>query len=634
MIEKYCHVPAFDPIHGQNVWILGDGFEKTASIIKEAQVSPEIERAIGKFTKQAGHRYVLVNGIGAGEFWSSNKNGDFFPESGLEHRGEDYGYETFLSGHNFVHHNNKDPKFAVGQIKVSHYNKAMHRCEQVLETNLSLLAKVDPEIYEKVASGQPVDVSMGSKCDFDVCTYCSNRAPTRNEYCQHLKEAMNQILPNGQKICAYTPHPRFFDMSFVKRGADVTAKALMYLDKQASDETAIEHLGEIRTCPDPLVHEAAECERPIREPEFQDDARATALLLEATEPRIPQETLRAMGKVGFVQTLSTASHLGIVLKPEEFQYLALCEMGKTEIAEKCAAAGAVVDISESGSWFDPSIKTIAAQTDPENWSHEVGHLLAPFVSHRSAFAPFVEKRANAAFMMPDALIVKCAAASDVKVASFMTPELAAAVGLGYIIYRKGLPEADIDKVKKALSDPNTSKRLIPVLIALVAGGSVIDRMMSFEPPTTLLGPDEPKTAGVTSEVLGPVGATYLYSAYAKHKAEQGKPINGLEHAAMDYPLPISLASIAGVAALKRRMKGTMPKKAAMISSVAVDASKKEMSKESTMVGDAALALGSGMYHPADTLGMLADMAIPAGIAGAVSLSKKIVSGKEKPHKNR
>lgn len=617
MIEKYCHVLAFDPIHGQNVFVLGGEMEKSASIIKAAAVSDEIAEAIEGLKPEKGIRHVLVNGIGAGEFWSSNRNGDYFPESGLKHGSDDYGYNTFLKGHNFVHHNNKDPKVAVGGIKFAHYNPRMHRCELILATDMGKLARADEDIYKKIAAGEPVDVSMGSKCDFDVCSICSKRSATRNEYCEHLKEAMNQVLDDGRKVYAYTPHPRFFDMSYVTKGADVTAKALHYLDKAASDKTEPETFTlssekvAVSKCPDPKIHEAAECEASFQEPEFPADHKQAVALLEATEPRISQAKLAALSKLSFTEVLSTLSHMGMVLCPEEYQYLALSALGNPELADKMASARIAIDPAEYGSWFDPSIKAIRAQTSSDNVSAKVAELVVDLVPSRSVFEPYFTDRLSKIARMSREVLLKCAESNVItKSAAFMTAELAASLALGYLIYRKGVPATESEAIQKVIHNPDMSGRVMTVLIPLIAAGSIVDKMLDTSE----------KSAGAASEIIAPIGGTYLYSAYAKRKEQQGRPLSGVEHMFKDYPLPLSLAAVGGATSLARRFRGTMPKKAGTISGVTKNA-------ESGLL----LALGSGLYRPraSGVLGYLADAGIAEGITLGVGGVKKFINGKSK-----
>jgi hypothetical protein len=627
VIEKYCHIPAFDPINGQQVFVLptNDIFEKTASIVKQAQVSDEIAQVIDGITPESGHRYVLVNGIGSGEFWSSNKNGDYFPELGLSKKGSEYGYETFMQGHNFIHHENKDPMKAVGTIKAAHYNPRMHRCELVLDTDMNKLATADPAIYEKVANGEPVDVSMGSKCDFDVCSICSNRASNRSEYCSHLKTAMNQILDDGRKVYAYTPHPRFFDMSYVTKGADVTAKALHYLSKAASAHSGpgTEPRRTV-TCPDPALHETAECEPSYTTPYFTPDKLAAVTILEVVEPGISSETIDEMAKVGFHEALSTCSHLGIVLKPEEYQRLTLICLGEKEAAEKAEAAGAVIDPSDH-SWFDPEIKTIDKQTDPARFSPKVASLVCDHIQSRSVFEPYFSTRLDKASKVPARIFEKLAQRESIEknAASFMTPEIAAALALGYVVYRKGVPKSDIEAVRKAIHDPKMAKKVVAILVPLIAAGSVIDHMLGFTPPTGTV-----KKAGIGTEVVLPVAGSYLYSAYARRKAERGRRVSGLEHMFIDYPLPMAVGGVAGIQALKRKFGRTTGKTSGIISDV--ERRTPEMEKDAVL-GGMVYALGSGIYRPraSGAIGYAVDESIASALGLTLAGLKKLVSGNTK-----
>jgi hypothetical protein len=613
MIEKRSHVQAYDPVHGQNVFVLGGELEKTASIVKIAEVSDVIAQAIEGLKAEPGHRYVLVNGIGAGEFWGSNRNGDYFPEGGLKHAGEDYGFRTFLAGHNFLHHENKDPLKAVGTVKCAHYNTKMHRVELLLDTDLAKLAKADPEIYEKVANGDPVDVSMGSKCDFDVCSICSHRAATRQEYCAHLKTAMNQVMDGGQKAYAYTPHPRFFDISYVTKGADVTAKALHYLDKQASLADNVVSRLKAAACPAPEMHEKVASQATYSLPSFKEDDRCVVALLEAVEPTIPFEALAGMAKIGFNETLSTCTNLGVILKPEEYQAVALVALGHEKEARAAYDAGASIDPSTAGSWFDPSLRPIKAQISSDNMSEKVAEIICDFVPERSIFEPFFSSRIESISHVPSATLSKIASANAImkEASSFMTAELAAALALGYLIYRGGTPGAATETLREALSKPGMSKKVLTVLLPLMAAGSVVDKMLNYQPQTSL------KTAGWGAGWVAPVAGTYLYSAYAKRKAERGEPISGLEHMAIDYPLPLALGAVAGIKGLTRKIRGTTGKTGGIIS---------DMNKSGSQ--DLALALGSGFYRPraSGLAGYAADSVIAVGLAKLFGSLKNLVTG--------
>lgn len=617
MIEKYARVEAVDPVNGQQIFILPAAHEKTASLVKEAQVAPEIEEAIRNLEKRAGHAYVLVNALGAYEHWGPNRNHDAFTENGLKYGSDEYGYRTFNSARVNLHHDNKDPAKGVGTVKAAHYNDEMHRVELLLDIDMAKVKGRDPDIHEKIANGEPCDFSMGCKCDYDVCTQCGNKAANRSEYCPCLMKHGGEILPDGRRIAAYTPHPRFFDISAVTKGADVTAKSLHYIGKVASEggETRADAEAKKRgaACPDPSMHESVSCEQ--EDPEFPASHKNAVFILEAVEPSIPAETLNALAKSGFAEALSTASHFGIIYRPEEYQRIALAALGLQGLADRLDKEGAVIDIT-GGTWFDADLQAVPEHSSADRLAPRSAELLAAHVAERSAWEPFFSHRLAKAARIPTGTITKLASSRSLRktAGNVLTPEIAAALSLGYLIYRKGVPAASTDAIEKAIKNPEMAKKVVAILIPLIAAGSVVDAMFNFRPPTGK------KTAGVASNVLLPVGGTYLYSAYARRKAEQGRPVTGLQHLFIDYPLPLALAGVAGMSALSRKMKGTK--------SSSPDRMSDAMKKRADFATDMVLGFGSGAYRArlSGLLGILADAAVFSGAAKAAKGVAGVVAG--------
>lgn len=253
-------------------------FEKTAA----PHLLPEVARYIGNLRPTKDAQYVLLNALGAGEFWGSNINGDFFPEAALIHAPADwkhnplidaitsrdwpYGYPTFYAAKPFLHHRNKDfaphnhPKFGV--VELSAWNDRMKRVELVCRIDKDLCERFGGmSLWDKLQAGQFPDVSMGCKVPYDTCSICldwdayrkaqakfdpkRHKTPgdavlevhkknpirgvsiTRKDYCEHAKSQMGQILRDGRKVFVYNDYPKFFDISFVFVGADKTAKVMM-----------------------------------------------------------------------------------------------------------------------------------------------------------------------------------------------------------------------------------------------------------------------------------------------------------------------------------------------------------------------------------------------------------------------
>lgn len=64
------------------------------------------------------------------------------------------------------------------------------------------------------------------------CSICLNHAPTRVQYCDHLRFRMRDVI-NGVKVAALNPNCKFFDISWVVRPADPNA----YMLKKVADES-------------------------------------------------------------------------------------------------------------------------------------------------------------------------------------------------------------------------------------------------------------------------------------------------------------------------------------------------------------------------------------------------------------
>jgi hypothetical protein len=199
-------------------------------------------------------RYILLHAIGAGEYWGSNKNGDYFPEWSL--KGDsippdvmkyirerslpvpaEYGYRTFETyGFPFRHHNNSDRIYSIGErVCCAAYNDRMHRIELII----FIFKHKAPDLVEKIDKGIPIAWSMGSKLPFDVCSVCFNPARTRKQYCKHLSSMLNKVLPGGVKVFSYNYFPRFFDISEVTVPADRSAYDLKKVAEDLTSGAAV-----------------------------------------------------------------------------------------------------------------------------------------------------------------------------------------------------------------------------------------------------------------------------------------------------------------------------------------------------------------------------------------------------------
>jgi hypothetical protein len=153
--------------------------EKAASFFSMGKTAspllPSVRDLLENIRPDPRRIYILVNALGAGEYWGSNINGDYFPESALIHRGPDYGYETFRTAGLFKHHVNKDASRSFGNILLSAWHDHMKRVELVIEVDRDKAALFGAtDVCDKLDQGMFPDVSMGCKVPYDLCSNCTD----------------------------------------------------------------------------------------------------------------------------------------------------------------------------------------------------------------------------------------------------------------------------------------------------------------------------------------------------------------------------------------------------------------------------------------------------------------------------
>lgn len=210
-------------------------------LVKEAATS-EITNFISNLKPKEGFTYLHINAMTAGEWYSSNRNGDWFPEENLKKY-----HKTFETtpAHVFRSHINKNPEIAHGKVIFSIYNDNMHRVELIAECPNELVS----DINTRINAGDFPTTSMACRTPYDTCSICGNQAKSRQEYCTHLSSQLNKLFPDGKKVYAINDAPlHFFDISIVVRPADVNSSILQkvaYEDTIGSAELAeIEGLSE------------------------------------------------------------------------------------------------------------------------------------------------------------------------------------------------------------------------------------------------------------------------------------------------------------------------------------------------------------------------------------------------------
>lgn len=421
----------------QSLFGSAGAFEKNAGAppFADWETGDELRKFIGGITKQQrkNNAYVLVNALGAGEFFGSNINADYFPWNALAHEGDDYGYKTFLKAHAFQHHKNKDPTRAFGIPVLSVLNPRMKRVELVIELNREKAKLEEADgIISRIDAGEFPDVSMGCKVPYDICSICDHRSKTRDDYCEHMRPpehlrgiyGPNKILETGQKIYVINTLPRFFDISFVFIGADKTAKVMAKLASKGAQLC----LGDVCALPRPSAEVAALVDpqgnviddrhwakqssiQKVASADAECDMCKTAEALhkkssvyklseilktvpagtfalkklpqiERLEPDLPKDMLDSMSESPLSELLAGTSGAGVIMKPREFQRVVLNRMGEGDLADSLDEDNKVFRQVEDS-------KKVDIANDMLRHVKDILPMLAPYIHSRTAFGePF------------------------------------------------------------------------------------------------------------------------------------------------------------------------------------------------------------------------------------------------------
>jgi hypothetical protein len=515
-------------------------FEKTAS-----EYSGEVQKFIDEFDFDTDKfLYLLASGLGAGEFWASNKNGDYFPEEALlgvqdeleslKNPGNAMGkqfprYKTFLNGNIFKHHVNKDPMLSYGNILESIYNNDMKRVELIVAIDKSKAPDVVRNYEER---GMLPAWSMGCKVPYDICSICGNQAKTRRQYCRHLLYDMNRIMSDGELVCAINTKPRFFDFSIVQRPA---WRPGLTLAKVASDESdrrsffmGSNELAEVCGYEKVSEDKGAEDKKaaitkkvqgelvPVdpklmakKTPESEEEAK----LLGRTDPYIEDDDIKKLSGFELGDVMSTLLSSGIFPRPSEFQKIVLIRSGRPELADELHKRRIVFDPNEDYGKVDYPILG--------NFNNDIFSIIKRYVPQRTLFNPCVRKRI---------IMIKTGSLRDKE------------RRMGYF----GTP-ADYTRMNK---NPATSARNFAKVLAPVGALYALLALKYPEFLKSALGPAGAKTIGnpLVAAALG-LSAVGAYGLMSGLSSNSGGNSVALDYIPRQYSRNEKTASVAKVAPL-------------------------------------------------------------------------------------
>ena len=216
------HEDLFQLMGGQMFQLYDDRYH-----VKQAASELFDKKALLEHAPDKDHFMVHLVGMGDYETFGPNKNADAFRAEGLRKYAN-----TFVTDGCFFreHRNRSAEKEGIGTVKAAAYHPDMHRVEIIVHGHRKKAA----EEYEKARSGEALSFSMSCRVPFDECNACGNKARNPREYCDHMKSARLQYVPEFKKYAfVHNDQPTFFDISRVRKPADRIAH---YLDYAFPDE--------------------------------------------------------------------------------------------------------------------------------------------------------------------------------------------------------------------------------------------------------------------------------------------------------------------------------------------------------------------------------------------------------------
>jgi len=616
---KLCSWGAFSPDMEPYVELLpttGRGTRTRFAMKVAGQLrSKSAAELVRKFAEEVEPRpnshYFLSTALGAYDYWGANNNGDGFEESELDKEAEDVGHRSFVKhARVYQHHRNKDPNRAMGCIKLSSYNRRMHRVELIEELDNVKAASYIRRWYE-VGS---LPTSMGCKIAFDVCTICGNKAKTAKTYCEHAKYAMKRVLLDGRKVAVMNPNPRFFDHSHVNVPADKIAGVMEKvasvsfagvdlpwdaMEKEGALLSAVHgelvfggQESDVPATPIGTEKTASETREADGEPatvltDLSDHALEVIKVATDSEPELPLEILEKLAEYPLEESTATLLQLGILPSPREWQFMALCAGGQTKVAR---------ELHEARTCFqpDPGL-ALHDGADPEfsaewNVRPELVEKLAGFIPTRSFRPEFLSPRLAAASELVKAGAERVVQPWEIRQESPGVAKTMLALAASYGIVRN-LAGGDKLLAKGLRELTGTHPAIAGALLSAgIAAGLVTADRIAGRAGETAQGPhgaytklsclldDEPEDGGEklasssagmsTMQWLGKTpksvknvvlpstafSAGFLGSSYYRAKQLRGQPTTSVQNVIADHPLGSAVAGVGGYALVRRGLE--------------------------------------------------------------------------------
>lgn len=417
MLNKIIEIgPYFYDTDEPSIRILNDEALKTAS--------SEAVEYFEKLEKIPGKTLILVLAMGASEYWGCNRRGDYWPEKpipGLVGPDETLlaKYKTFETNAKiYLHHVNYDPAKSIGDVVKAFYNHNMHRVELILAVD----NEKGKEQVEALKQNKFLPVSMGAKVKYDVCSICGHISKTVAEYCDHARNMMNKIFPDGRKVYVINCDPVFKDISIVRKPADPTAYTQMIKAASYSDyviPSAVEGEERIRkSFKVAFLNKFSEIYKrvvghvqDVKGIESNHEHGDECFIIDNIIPNLKSiapldlddKEIETLAKYPIQETLRALGRRSIFLYPEEFLKLFGKKMGIEGLEEALSAITAVEPVviesfAENPDIFDYFVRKLGLDDDYRD-KYIVDYAITPDILDKKAYVKeYVARR-----MVPRAL---------------------------------------------------------------------------------------------------------------------------------------------------------------------------------------------------------------------------------------
>lgn len=234
---------------------------KSATVVKSADVERIFEKSLSLKPLASTDVRLLINALGAGEYWGFNKRGDYFSEIMLNPNPPlynlEYGYKTYEKYGALYPMHIRHESTKLGKVAMALWVDDIKRVFVIVDADKQAIAP----FLEILKEGGTIPTSMGTSVKFDACSICAPeqrvllsmhpdeiekkafpgvRFSPREKPCEHIPDKVTQLDKNsGEYIYMINYYPVFKDISLVTSPADESSRVLLKVASMISPKGGI-----------------------------------------------------------------------------------------------------------------------------------------------------------------------------------------------------------------------------------------------------------------------------------------------------------------------------------------------------------------------------------------------------------